>query len=319
MHGSAFRLLIVCLIVALNLTACQREPATAQNALEPANATASPADDIPLGQLPADVRPVSYQLEITINPQLDDFNGTILIDLDITGSHDHFYLHGKNIEASSVRLSDGVNTFSATYAQVDPSGIVRISSPQPLEGRIQLEITYSAPFNQALEGLYKVSESGNDYAFTQFEAISARLAFPCFDEPGFKTPFTTTLIVPESQVAISNTPELSSEIIDGMKVVHFAPTEPLPTYLVAFAVGDFDVVECAGPAGDRMRDHPLPLRGIAVKGKGEQLAYALENTNAIVTALESYFGTPYPWAKLDILAVPDFSAGAMENAGHHLS
>jgi len=121
--------------------------------------------------------------------------------------------------------------------------------------------------------------------------------------------------VPENQVAISNTPELSSEIIDGMKVVQFAPTEPLPTYLIAFAVGDFDVVEAPDLPPTDIRDHPLPLRGIAAKGKGEQLAYALEGTNAIVTALENYFGTPYPWAKLDILAVPDFSAGAMENAG----
>ncbi len=184
-----------------------------------------------------------------------------------------------------------------------------------MSGKIRLEIEYSAPFNQALEGLYKVSESGNDYAFTQFEAISARLAFPGFDEPGFKTPFTTTLIVPENQVAISNAPEVSSEIIDGMKHVHFAPTKPLPTYLIAFAVGDFDVVEAPDLPPNEVRDRPLPLRGIAVKGKGEQLAYALEGTNAIVTALESYFGTPYPWAKLDILAVPDFNAGAMENAG----
>ena len=108
-----------------------------------------------------------------------------------------------------------------------------------MSGNIKLMIEYSAAFNQALAGLYKVTESGNDYAFTQFEAISARLAFPGFDEPGFKTPFTTTLIVPENHIAISNTPELSSEIIDGMRIVRFATTKPLPTYLIAFAVGDF--------------------------------------------------------------------------------
>ena len=100
-----------------------------------------------------------------------------------------------------------------------------------------------------------------------------------------------------------------------MKVVHFATTKPLPTYLIAFAVGDLDVVEWQPLPATDIRPRPLPLRGIAAKGKGDQLDYALEGTNAIVTALESYFGTPYPWAKLDILAVPDFSAGAMENAG----
>jgi len=318
MSGFAIRpiqLILLSLLVAFGLAACQKEPQTPRNTVKPGAAAAIPAADIPLGRLPAEVKPLAYQLELTIDPRLDGFSGKTTIEIDINGSRDHFYLHGKAIEADKVQLSDGVNTFDASYEQVDPSGVVRISSPRPLQGKIQLVIDYRAPFNQALDGLYKVSESGNDYAFTQFEAISARLAFPGFDEPGFKTPFTTTLRVPENQVAISNTPEVSSAIVDGMKVVHFAPTKPLPTYLVAFAVGDFDVVEWQDLPPTGVRDRPLPLRGIAVKGKGGQLTYALENTNAIVTALESYFGTPYPWAKLDIIAVPDFSAGAMENVG----
>jgi len=315
MSGAAIRSLLISLVLALSLAACQQESQTPRTTVQQQAAASIPADDIPLGRLPAEVRPLAYQLELTIDPHLDGFKGRTTIDLDINGSRDHFYLHGKAIEADKVQLSDGVDTFDGRYEQVDPTGIVRISSPRPLQGKVRLVIDYRAPFNQALEGLYKVSESGNDYAFTQFEAISARLAFPGFDEPGFKAPFTTTLTVPENQVAISNTPEVSSEIVGGMKVVHFAPTKPLPTYLVAFAVGDFDVVEWKDLPATEVRDHPLPLRGIAVKGKGGQLTYALENTNAIVTALESYFGTPYPWAKLDIIAVPDFSAGAMENAG----
>lgn len=314
MSGSTIRL-IWSLVVALSLAACQKEPQAPQNAARPAVAASIPADDIPLGRLPADVKPLAYQLELAIDPQREEFSGKTTIDLDINGSRDHFYLHGKALEADKVQLSDGTVTFDGRYEQVDPSGVVRISSPRPLQGKIQLVIEYRAPFNHALEGLYKVSENANDYAFTQFEAISARLAFPGFDEPVFKAPFTTTLTVPVNQVAISNTPEVSSEVIDGMKVVQFAPTKPLPTYLIAFAVGDFDVVEWQDLPATEVRERPLPLRGIAVKGKGGQLTYALENTNAIVTALESYFGTPYPWAKLDIIAVPDFSAGAMENAG----
>ena len=310
-------LLLTCLAVLFTLTNCQKDTEEPQSTLsaESTDEKARVFDDIPLGQLPLEVQPVAYQLELTIVPELESFSGKTTIDLDITGSRDHFYLHGKNIDASSVEISNGASIFKAEYEQIDASGIVRISTPQALQGKVRLVIEYSAPFNQSLEGLYKVSESGNDYAFTQFEAISARLAFPGFDEPGFKTPFTTTLTVPENQVAISNTPELSSEVIDGMKVVRFAPTKPLPTYLIAFAVGEFDVVEAPDLPPTDVRDRPLPLRGIAVKGKGEQLGYALDGTNDIVTTLESYFGTPYPWAKLDILAVPDFSSGAMENAG----
>ena len=304
----------VCLFV---LSTCQQDTEAPQETpvVETVGMLETAADDIPLGQLPTDVTPLAYQLELTIIPGLEEFSGKTVIDIDFAASENHFYLHGKNLTPTRVQLTSGTGTFDAIYEQVDQSGIVRISSPEPLQGKVQLEIEYTAPFNQALEGLYKVSESGNDYAFTQFEAISARLAFPGFDEPGFKTPFDITLIVPGNQVAISNTPELSSEIIDGMKVVDFAPTKPLPTYLIAFAVGEFDVVEGPDLPVTDVRDRILPLRGIAVKGKGEQLAYALEGTNAIVTALESYFGTPYPWAKLDILAVPDFSYGAMENAG----
>jgi len=315
MSRSTICLVLVSLAATFGLAACQKDTPPSSGTAKPESTASFPAEDIPHGQMPTNVRPLAYQLDLTIDPRQDGFKGRTTIDLDIFGSHDHFYLHGKNLEAHKVQLSDDAGTVEANYEQVDPTGIVRIVSPRPVEGKVQLVIDYGAPFNQALEGLYKVSESGNDYAFTQFEAISARLAFPGFDEPGFKAPFTTTLRVPQNEVAISNTPEISSEIVDGMKVVHFAPTKPLPTYLIAFAVGDFDVVKWQDLPATEVRDHPLPLRGIAVKGKGEQLSYALENTNAIVTALESYFGTPYPWAKLDIIAVPDFSAGAMENAG----
>lgn len=273
------------------------------------------ADDIPYGQLGTDVIPTSYQLTLKIVPELDQFSGRAVIELEIAEPLNYFYLHGKNLEVSKVQLLTAESRLDASYEQVDKSGIARISLPQAVSGSARLEIEYSAPFGQSLAGLYKVSESGEDYAFTQFEAISARKAFPGFDEPGIKAPFDITLIVPENSVAISNTPEISSELKDGMKVVRFATSKPLPTYLIAFAVGDLDVVEWPPLPVTDIRPHELPLRGIAVKGKGDQLAYALEGTNAIVTALESYFGTPYPWAKLDILAVPDFAAGAMENAG----
>ncbi len=318
MRLSVLRLLLICLAVLFGVGACEPEAGQRQQnspAATPSGETVPAQDDIPLGQLPAEVQPLAYQLELTIIPGREEFSGKTTIDLNIASPRSHFYIHGKNISASKVQISNGGSTFDGIYQQVHASGIVRISADQPMSGDVRLVIEYSAPFNQALEGLYTVSESGHDYAFTQFEAISARLAFPGFDEPGFKTPFTTTLIVPEDHVAISNTPELSSAIIDGLKHVKFAPTKPLPTYLIAFMVGDFDVVEAADLPPTEVRDHALPLRGIAVKGKGAQLAYALENTNAIVTALESYFGTPYPWAKLDLIAVPDFDAGAMENVG----
>ena len=142
------------------------------------------------------------------------------------------------------------------------------------------------------------------------------MAFPGFDEPRFKTPFEVTLTVPAGQFAASNTPvDRAIPLPDGLQRVSFVPTPPIPTYLVAFAVGPFDVVTGATIPPNEGRPFPIPLRGLAVRGKGPSLEFALEQTAKFVEALEDYFGIPYPYRKLDLVAVPDFAAGAMENVG----
>jgi cytosol alanyl aminopeptidase len=166
-----------------------------------------------------------------------------------------------------------------------------------------------------LKGLYRVEAGGDSYAFTQFEAISARNAFPCFDEPGFKTPFELWVTVPADDVAASNTKVIAYDVTGDDKRVHFAQTKPLPTYLLALAVGPLDVVDAAPIAANSVRAEPLALRGLCVKGKGKLLAHALAEVAPTLSALENYFGIAYPYDKLDVVAVPDFAAGAMENAG----
>jgi alanyl aminopeptidase len=183
-------------------------------------------------------------------------------------------------------------------------------------GTVTLHFVYDAPFDRQLRGLYKVKEGTESYAFTQFEAISARLCWPGFDEPAFKTPYNVMLTVKKEHQAIANTLVLKEEFKGDMKTVIYTPTENLPTYLLAFAVGPLEVVESKKPiAKNSIRSRDLPFRAIAAKGKGDKLAYALQETPAILEALEKYFGTAYPYDKLDILAVPDFASGAMENAG----
>ncbi|HLK45193.1 MAG TPA: M1 family metallopeptidase, partial [Acidimicrobiales bacterium] len=137
-----------------------------------------------------------------------------------------------------------------------------------------------------------------------------------FDEPGFKIPFAVTLVVPSGDQAIANTPEVerSPAAAAGATRVRFAPTPPLPSYLVAFAVGPLDVVRAADVPPNPVRPKPLPLRGVAVKGRGGELAYALGHAGELLSMLETYFGVPYPFEKLDLLAVPQLS-GAMENPG----
>jgi len=196
------------------------------------------------------------------------------------------------------------------------AGVSAVRLPEPLgPGELTLRIHYSAEFDRHLEGLYRIEVGDDAYAFTQFEATWARRAFPGFDEPAFKAPFDVTLTVAATDVAVANTPVAEEKVLpDGRRQIRYQTTPPLPTYLMAWIVGPLDVLEGALPAVGP-REHALPFRGFAARGRGPELAYAMERTPPLLESLERYFGTPYPFRKLDVIAVPDFSAGAMENVG----
>jgi alanyl aminopeptidase len=148
------------------------------------------------------------------------------------------------------------------------------------------------------------------------EPIAARKVFPGFDEPAFKVPFDLVLVTRADHVAITTTPEIAREPLDDGYVRRvFDTTRPMPTYLLAFAVGPYDLVDYGTIPANATRDRELPLRAIAARGLGDRLDYALENTDGILTVLEQYFGTPYPYKKLDLIAVPGGFGGAMENIG----
>lgn len=282
------------------------------------NTTPETAVSPPSARLPDNIRPIRYKLQLTIDPGKEHFSGVVDIHAELSEPLPFFWMHGNNLEISQATATlDNGDIIELSWEQVLSTGTVKVSATRPLSGpEIKLHFEYSAPFNTSLEGLYKLNSGGENYAFTQFEASSARLAFPSFDEPAFKVPFDIRLTVPSAHSAITNTPQLSEfNNPDGTKTITFARTRPLPSYLVAFAVGPFDIVQWQAIPENNLRKIPIPLRGITTKGKGEQIKYALQNTAAIVEQMENYFDTPYPYAKLDIIAVPDFSAGAMENAG----
>lgn len=278
-----------------------------------------PAD----GRLPTDVRPTRYALDLAIDPRESDFSGTVVIDVELAAARSVIWLHAVGIEASAVSFQpelpsgDFGEALAGELAVAEnDDAFASITLPEAVEGKGRITIAYRAPFGTTLGGIYKVEHAGESYAFTQMEPLSARHAFPSFDEPGFKTPFEVTLRVPADQVAAANGPESGEPTIEGdTKVVRFATTPPIPTYLFALAVGPLDVVEGEAIAANEVRDRPLPFRGLAPKGRGEEMAYTMANTAAILTELETYFGIPYPYAKLDFVAVPDFEAGAMENVG----
>ncbi len=273
---------------------------------------------VPIGMLPENIAPLNYKLSLKINPEAPSFSGKSTIALAVKKALNTFYLHGKDLTITEVELTNAQGKhIAATVDKTAVEGVLSVNTKQILPtGNYRVTFSYNAPFNENLEGLHRVKDGDQYYAFTQMEAISARLAFPSFDEPRFKTPYDITLTIPEKLTAIANTPIASTEKLDnGWKKITFTTSKPLPTYLVAFAVGDFDVVNWQAIPKNEVRKHTVPLRGIATKGKGNKLHYALNETHEIVEALEDYFQIPYPYEKLDSLAVPDFAAGAMENAG----
>ena len=286
----------------------------------PAAAVVAPVtrEAVPAVRLPADTRPTAESLELHIDPKQDRFSGVADIAVTLDHARSVVWLHGKGLHVTRATATlDGQSGAPkvGTWEQRDESGFASVTFAEPLPaGKASLHIEYDAHFGPKLEGLYKITQAGIPYAFTQFESIAARYAFPCFDEPGLKIPFSTTLVVPSDVKAIANTSEVDRKIEGKDARIRFAPTLPLPSYLVAFAVGPFDVVDAPAVPPNAVRHRPLPLRALTVKGRGKEIAYALAHTGEILALLEQYFGIEYPYDKLDILAVPD-KGGAMENAG----
>lgn len=280
-------------------------------------AEAEPVYSVPAGRLARSVIPLHYQLELTIVPTREGFSGTTWIDIDIREPVDRIFLHGLGLEVSAVSLKLGQHILEGSYTEVDPTGVAMLDFAQTLQPqRAQLQLSYRAAFGKQLTGLYRVLDAGRWYAFSQFEPLSAREAFPSFDEPSFKAPFDITVNSIEGHTVISSSPAYERVPYGkGLQQVRFETTPPLPTYLIAFAVGPLDVVTAAPIPSNRVRDRPLPLRAAAARGKGERLYHALGTTGPLLQWQEAYFDFPYPFAKLDLIAVPDFAAGAMENVG----
>jgi len=311
--------------MSLTLFACQDSDKTTSTETESKNVAekvvveeVKPEIKAPAGQLSKDIVPEEIFLDLTIVPDETYFHGVTRIVANINKAQKQYFIHGNLLEVDSVQIKDAQNKVTkGQYEQVSDSGVAKLSFPETIKsGKVELEISYKAKFNEALDGLYRVNDGGINYAFTQFEAIAARLAFPGFDEPAFKVPYTTSLTVKQDHVAIANTPVVkTTELENDMKRLDFKKSKPLPSYLIAFAVGEFDVVTWEDLPANKVRDRPVPLSGLATKGKGKKLAFALEHTQEILESLEFYFEIPYPYEKLDIIAVPDFGAGAMENAG----
>jgi aminopeptidase N len=265
------------------------------------------------GRLAPGVTPKRYAVDFDVDPSKERFSGHVRIDVDIAAPTSAIVLHGRDLTIARVSaIRSGIPhgarlaTRRPSTKGADPDELVLAFEPPLPAGNASLDIDYEAPFGRSLAGLYRARDRDRDYAFTQFEPTDARRAFPCFDEPQFKTPYEISVRVPDTMIALSNAPERARTRDAGHVRFAFQPTLPIPSYLVAVAAGDFDVIS----------DSNIPnIRMVTTKGRAESARTALAPAKEILAALERYLGVAYPYPKLDLVAVPDFGAGAMENPG----
>ena len=264
--------------------------------------------------LPDDMKPIRYRLELDVDPRDEHFTGKVTIGVQVERATDHVVLHGRDLEVKSASLiRDGerieaeVRSRRAYGAKETDEELVLLFPAWVAPGPAEIVVEYAAPFG-SLWGLFRVKEGTQRFAFTQLEATFARRMFPSFDEPRHKTPFDLILDVPPTMSAFANTAPTSETVApSGKKRVVFETSKPMPTYLVAIAVGELELAD--GPKS------PTPIRLLAAPGRTKLGVDALDAAARSLASLESYFGIAYPFGKVDLAAVPNFAVGAMENAG----
>lgn len=258
-------------------------------------------------RLPDEVRPTGQSILLRLDPAQETYSGSVRLSLRVSATVDAFALSAEAMTIVSLTLTGPEGPVETTF-EIEPRDL-RIRPRNPLAvGTYELEIGIEDDYNTNAVGLYRVESGGNAYLFTQFEADDAREAFPCFDEPEFKIPYQLTLDTPDGLIAVSNTPVVETRPLgEGWARHVFAETKPLPSYLLTLAVGPFDSFDMEGLG--------VPGRIYTVRGQSSLAALTAEITPRILRATEEYFGRPYPYEKLDFIAVPEFWPGAMEHPG----
>jgi puromycin-sensitive aminopeptidase len=258
-------------------------------------------------RLPLDVKPERYEAEVRVDLAAARFEGALAITTRLTAARAELHLHAVGLELASAKAQVGDRTLDAVASSDAESETVTLTFAEPLPpGVVTLRLAYKGAFSPGLRGLYRAGA----IAVTQFEAADARRLFPCFDEPAFKARWRLTLSgVPAGAAALSNgVVERDEPAADGTRRVTFAETPVLSSYLVAAVVGEL-------VASDAVTARDVPIRTWSVPAKKHLTAFAQRAAAAVLPLLEDYFGLPYPFGKLDQIGVPDFEAGAMENAG----
>jgi aminopeptidase N len=261
-------------------------------------------------RLPEVAAPENYKLTFTPDLEKATFEGDETIAIRVLKPTSEITLNAVDIDFHEVTITSGGNTEKAKVTPEKDKEMVVLTVEKPLApGAATVHITYTGTLNSEMRGLYLgKDDQGRKYAASQFEPTDARRAYPSFDEPAYKATFDITAVADKGMVAISNQKVVSDTPAPGDKhTIRFATTAKLSSYLAALVVGNFEYIE--GKADG------IPIRVYSTPGKKEMGKFALESAEHVLSYYDTYFNIKYPYGKLDLIGLPDFSAGAMENAG----
>jgi len=258
-----------------------------------------------------DTVPINYNL--TFEPDLKKFifTGTEIITVSCKKSTNQITMHCAELKIKSCIVKSGNHIVSSTPKTNEKKEELSIKLGEKIKGTVTISLTFQGILNDRLLGFYrsKYEQNGKTkyLATTQFEAADARRAFPCWDEPESKATFEISIIADNQYSAISNMPVKSKKKIKTKTLYTFQKTPLVSTYLIYLGVGEFEYL--TGKAGK------IQIRVVTTKGNTSKGKFSLELGKKLLTSYEKYFGIKFPLPKLDLIAVPDFAAGAMENWG----
>ena len=262
-------------------------------------------------RLPDLARPVNYKLTFAPDFEKNIFSGQETIAIQVMKPTSEIVLNAAQIDFLGTSITSGGKTQEAKVSIDKTKQMATLTVDNPIAaGPATIQVHYNGLLNDELRGFYLgKDEKGRKYAVTQFESTDARRAFPSFDEPAYKATFDITVIADKQHVAISNAKVISDTPgpAEGKHTVKFATSARMSSYLVAIAVGEFESIE--GEADG------IPIRVWGTPGKKELGRFALESAKFTMHYFNQYFGIKYPFEKLDLIGLPDFAAGAMENTG----
>ncbi len=262
-------------------------------------------------RLPDTVEPLGYKLRLEIDPDSVTFRGHVDIRARVTKTTDVIWLHAKELDISRAQVRVGTAGSEAlTVVPAKGDEMLGFTAGRTIfPSEITLAFEYTGRLRDDTNGLFRQQADKKWFVYSQGQAVFTRLYVPCFDEPRFKTPWQLSVVVPDGNVALSNAPAaVEQRLADGRKEITFQELGPLPSYLVAIAVGPFALVD-GGQIGAK-----TPFRIAVWPSRVASVKHAAKRVSRMLSALEAYLDQPMPWPKLDFVAVPQFF-GAMENTG----